>query len=160
MHIDVVSKALSKLVHWSYMLLIRPASQEFPRNPGESNSVSSEAQLEARNPNRPMKGCRMLLAFRIIQYSAILRSMADLAIQLLNSHALPSQNCLVKLVWLIISPNEKGHERAQGPSPENESAKLPAARAPVVELLGVKNCANCPLLLRQAIFVAFRSGRC
>ena len=106
MHIDVVSKALSKLVHWSYMLLIRPASQEFPRNPGESNSVSSEAQLEARNPNRPMKGCRMLLAFRIIQYSATLRSMADLAIQLLNSHTLPSQNCLIKLVWLIISPNE------------------------------------------------------
>lgn len=46
-----------KLGHWEYMLLIRPASQELAGNPGECNSVASEAQLEVRNPNCPMKRC-------------------------------------------------------------------------------------------------------
>lgn len=99
--------------------------------------------------------------FRIIQYSAILRSMADLVMQPaeFSCASTPKQPGQIGDVNHL-SKNEKGHERAQGPSPKNESAKLPAARTPVVELLGVKNCSTCPLLLRQAIFVAFRRGRC
>lgn len=53
-HIDVGSKALWNSGIGSTCCWY---GQELAGNPGECNSVASEAQLEVRNPNGPMKRC-------------------------------------------------------------------------------------------------------